>query len=144
MCNPIEVGGLGIKNIAKFNLALLAKWKWRIGLDEVGVWKDIVQSRYGSWRDMSSNRLDKRHSRWWRDLCKICDVDNQNNWFDQRVSWQLGDGRKIRFWDDKWVGDQALKLKYPRLYLLLTCKESIIDDVRERGTSENGKHFHGN
>jgi len=54
---------------------------------------------------------------------------------------QLGDRRKIRFWDDKWVGDQALKLKYPRLYLLSTSKESIIDDVRERGTGENGEAF---
>jgi len=68
ICNPTQVGRLGIKNIAKFNVALLAKCKYRIRLDEEGLWKEVVQSRYGSWRDMSSNRLDNRHSRWWRDL----------------------------------------------------------------------------
>jgi len=29
VCNPIEVGGLGIKDIESFNIVLLTKWKWR-------------------------------------------------------------------------------------------------------------------
>ena len=28
ICKPLEEGGLGIKDIGKFNGALLAKWKW--------------------------------------------------------------------------------------------------------------------
>jgi len=28
LCKPLEEGGLGIKDIRKFNGALLAKWKW--------------------------------------------------------------------------------------------------------------------
>jgi len=28
VCFPVEVGGLGFNNVGRFNVALLAKWKW--------------------------------------------------------------------------------------------------------------------
>jgi len=34
VCSPKENGGLGIKEIDKFNVALLAKWKWRLGIEK--------------------------------------------------------------------------------------------------------------
>jgi len=37
LCKPKRKGGLGIKNIKLFNEALLAKWKWRLGIDEKGL-----------------------------------------------------------------------------------------------------------
>jgi len=30
ICKPFEEGGLGIKDIRKFNFALMVKWKWRL------------------------------------------------------------------------------------------------------------------
>jgi len=38
ICNPIDVGGMGVKDIKCFNDALLSKWKWRYGLSEKGLW----------------------------------------------------------------------------------------------------------
>ncbi|XP_027905945.1 uncharacterized protein LOC114165552 [Vigna unguiculata] len=50
ICKPKEMGGLGIRDIGNFNTALLAKWKWRLGVEDHGVWKQILDSKYGSWR----------------------------------------------------------------------------------------------
>jgi len=37
VCKPREFGGLGIIDLRLFNLALLGKWIWRLGLVEVGL-----------------------------------------------------------------------------------------------------------
>jgi len=41
----------------------------------------------------------------------------------------LSDGKQIRFWDDRWIGNLPLKDKLPRLYSISLCKESVINDV---------------
>jgi len=37
LCKPLEEGGLGIKDVRKFNGALLAKWNWRLMSEEKGL-----------------------------------------------------------------------------------------------------------
>ena len=43
VCSPLEVGGLGIKDIDCFNDALLAKWRSRFRVSEEGLWKEILK-----------------------------------------------------------------------------------------------------
>ena len=50
-------------------------------MEETGLWKEIVESRYRSWKDMKVSMEDKKSSVWWRDIWKICDVRNGQNWF---------------------------------------------------------------
>ena len=36
--------------------------------------------------------------------------------FSKHVALLVGDGTRILFWHDKWVGDNSLKRLYPQLY----------------------------
>ncbi|RVX22609.1 putative ribonuclease H protein [Vitis vinifera] len=41
----------------------------------------------------------------------------------------LGNGRRVRFWKDRWCGDEALSISFPSLYALVTSKEAWVAEV---------------
>ena len=47
ICLDKEVGGLGVRRIREFNLALLGKWCWRQVMDREGLWFRILAAKYG-------------------------------------------------------------------------------------------------
>jgi len=51
-CKPREADGLGILSLRLFNVALLEKWIWRLGSNKGGLWKEILESKYGGWRSL--------------------------------------------------------------------------------------------
>jgi len=53
ICKSHEEGGLGIKEVKKFNYALMAKWKWRLMSEEKGKWRYPGVEIYGDKWDQS-------------------------------------------------------------------------------------------
>jgi len=47
VCESRKGSGLEIVNIKDFNSALLGKWIWRLGSNEEGLWKEVLESKYG-------------------------------------------------------------------------------------------------
>lgn len=43
VCRAREDGGLGIRNIKSFNLALLGKWRWRFFTEKESLWSSILR-----------------------------------------------------------------------------------------------------
>jgi hypothetical protein len=72
ICLPKARGGLGVKNLDLFNLALLGKWKWRFLNDSGAVWADLLRFRYGHLPTilMGNQPLTSSscNSIWWRDV----------------------------------------------------------------------------
>jgi len=68
VCLPKERGGLGIKDINTFNLALLGKWKWHLLHNQGELWAKVLESRYGGWRGLEDEARAANESAWWRDL----------------------------------------------------------------------------
>jgi len=93
VCKPKEEGGLGVRDIRKFNTSLLAKWRWRYISEETGRWKELLESKYGSEMQI----MVKLQSWWWRDLLKVCREGGGEGWFHKEVGWKLGCRDKIKF-----------------------------------------------
>jgi hypothetical protein len=48
VCSPIKDGGLGIRNLRRFNQALLGKWLWCYATEREAYWRKVVEIKYGS------------------------------------------------------------------------------------------------
>src|SRR4051812_45561070 len=72
---PYLKGGLAIRDIADFNLALLNKWRWRILQGHISLWLDVLKARYGDlsmiiFRGGDSYKCSSS-SFWGRDILKV-------------------------------------------------------------------------
>jgi len=54
-------------------------------MEEERLWKDILKSKYGSWRGLKRHNIKHYTSRWWKDLCDVCDEGEEGKWFNQNL-----------------------------------------------------------
>ncbi|KAL8469522.1 hypothetical protein ACS0TY_032389 [Phlomoides rotata] len=71
VCKKKKYGGLGIREMGKFNRALVGKWIWRILTEKNMLWVRVLESRYGRLENMEGSLRKSGSSLWWRDLLKI-------------------------------------------------------------------------
>ena len=48
VCSPLKSGGLGVRNLRKFNQTLLSKWLWRYGTETNHLWWRVIEIKYGN------------------------------------------------------------------------------------------------
>lgn len=134
-----EYGGLGVKNLNIQNLALLAKWWWRFSNDKDSLWVKVIRGKYNLPPDCWFPRLPAsgQISNIWSDICSIGNVSSPIGPIIQEgFKVQVGSGRKTLFWDVVWLGDEALKGVYPRLYSISTQKGHVVSDIKEEGGAD--------
>jgi hypothetical protein len=97
VCTPLSGGGLGIRDVAIFNKALLGKWLWRYSTEPNSLWRQVIDSKYGGQGNFwVSNRVNTPHGvSLWRHIRAGWDV------FSQHISY-MGIG------DDQFLHDPSL------------------------------------
>jgi hypothetical protein len=128
VCSPMDEGGLGIRNIRRFNQALLGKWLWRFAHEEGAWWRLVLVAKYGlDWGGWCSRVISGSHGvGLWKYICMGWQVFRSHFRFDP------GEGSRIRFWEDIWCGDRALKDAFPNLFTIANNKGVSIADNMER------------
>jgi hypothetical protein len=124
ICTPYLNGGLNIRNLRRFNEALLGKWLWRFRVEREALWRQVVVAKYGSLEGgWCSNMPTGTHG---VGLWKFI----RSGWdkFSRMLKFEVGDGTRVRFWDDVWCTDGSLKEAYPELFCIARDKDACMAD----------------
>ncbi|RVW79927.1 hypothetical protein CK203_041405 [Vitis vinifera] len=87
--------GWVVRNLALMNRALLSKWNWCYANEREAFWKQVISQKYGVEEEIGT-------------LGPL----------------QVGSGRRVKFWKDKWCGDEPLCESFP-LYFPSPCLKML-------------------
>ncbi|GKV09906.1 hypothetical protein SLEP1_g21339 [Rubroshorea leprosula] len=135
VCKDRKQGGMGIKDLRMFILALMGKWWARLVNEQGGLWRRVLLDKYGgeggSWGEWIT-KGQNRGSRCWKDVCKINElIEGKRDWVKSGFKLVIGDGAKVSFWRQVWVGSHSLEVMFPRLSYLSTDRQSTVQQMGE-------------
>ena len=114
MCKHKLDGGLGFKDLVKFNEAMLAKQVWRLLTDKTSLFFRVSSAKYfpiGSILDAKSSR----GSFAWQSILKARHV------IERGKLWRIGYGKKVCLFHDNWIpGDFPSKA--------IPCRLDVLDE----------------
>jgi hypothetical protein len=107
---PKGQGGLGVMNTKAMNICLMAKWIWRmlVGQDSDLLWLKLIRAKYRTEDFFWGNAVGG--SPFWHSLHKI------KSFFKLGVRFHPGSKANISFWNDLWLGEEILSVRFPNLY----------------------------
>ena len=111
-----------MRNLALMNKALLGKWNWRFTIESEALWKQVISHKYGVEEGGWCTRAERgRHGvGLWKAIRK--------EWLGMHSSlaFRVGNGRRVRFWKDKWCGDEPLYESFPSLFAISRAKDTWV------------------
>ena len=104
---------------------------------EDALWYSVIKSKYGlnenQW-DSGINHLGTHRNPW-----KY--ISSLYGEFHSLVAFKVGNGTKLRFWEDVWRGGTAFKFRFPTLYRLSSKHNGSIANFRSEANYEGGWNF---
>jgi hypothetical protein len=115
-----EFGGLGVPNIRDLNVSLLGSWLKRYQGDSGKLWRDILDFKYNTAQPNIFYSSTTNSSSFFKGVMWAAKATKLG------FKWRIGDGRKIRFWEDNWLGSSNLAIQYWDLYMIVNEKTSTV------------------
>ena len=116
---------LGIRCLRRFNSALLAKWLWRYGLENDALWRRVIGVKYGNeWDGWCTKSV---FGAFGVGLWKFI----RSGWlkFSKFLRYDVGDGTRVKSWDDVWFRDRPLKEAFTDLYNISRTRDASVFEV---------------
>ena len=97
LCTPKSQGRMGFKQLKQFNLALLAKQRWRLQVGSDSIMFRVFKACYFPNCDFIHAKVGCNPSFAWRSIMAAQSIVCNG------VRWQVGNGRSIQIWQDRWL-----------------------------------------
>jgi hypothetical protein len=118
-----EFGGLGVPNLRDLNYCLLASWVRRYNVDESKLWRQLIDYKYNTDRPniFCSNTVGS--SSFFKGMMAAATATKMG------YRWKIGNGRKVRFWEDNWIGPSSLAIQFWEIYVLINEKSHSVFEL---------------
>lgn len=110
------------------------------------LWEKVIKAIHGLQEENPLIIANRRIPGVWLNISKVGDtLASFNLNINELFSRVVGNGDKIRFWKDRWLGSESLNLIYPNLYALEINKDcSVADRVSVRNAAGQISYWAGN
>ena len=123
---------VNLNRLEKLNKSLLGKWNWRLAVEDDPTWKDVIKLKYGleegGW--FSAKPKGSFGVGLWKDIIR------EAQQLKQDCKLMLGDGGRIRFWEDKWCGGISRCDQFPKLYAMTASKGAKVGEFLDTTRGE--------
>ncbi|KAL6639026.1 hypothetical protein ACP70R_022756 [Stipagrostis hirtigluma subsp. patula] len=123
VCMLKDYGGLGIPNLRELNMSLLGSWIKRYVDGEDRLWKKVVDLKYKTDRPNVFACPDDEGSNFWKGVMWAAKAGKLG------YRWVVGNGKKIKFWEDNWLGSSSLAIQFFEIYSLVNEKNKTIEQL---------------
>ena len=97
LCSSKSVGGMGFRDIQKFNNALLAKQVWRLFHKKDTLLYRFFSARYFPHGNILDASVHPNCSFAWRSILQAREIINRG------AIWRVGNGLSIDIWNHRWL-----------------------------------------
>ena len=104
------------------NKYLLSKWLFKL-TNEDGIWQQILRNKYLKSKTLTQVEKKPCDSQFWSGLMSV--KQEFLNW----MMFKVQKGKQTRFWEDKWLGNSALKDQYSNLFNLVHRKYATVHTI---------------
>jgi hypothetical protein len=119
-------GGMGYRDLERFNMVLLAKQGWRLIQQPETLIARIYKEKYFRNGTFLNSELSRRLSYSWRS------IKNAKKILQEGLVWRVGDGRLIKIWGDHWLEKPtSFLVQFPVQFL---DKEATISELIDEET----------
>jgi hypothetical protein len=100
-----------------------ASWVGRYCRDEGKIWKELVDHKYRTKNPNVLCCMDVGASNFWQGVMCAARVVRMG------YRWKVGDGTKIKFWEDMWLGSHSLAIQYWEVYSIVNEQNKTIAEL---------------
>jgi hypothetical protein len=118
-----DFGGLGVPNLRDLNICLMASWIKRYQEGGGKLWRELIDNKYQTSNPNIFYSSHNRSSQFFKGLMWAAKAAKMG------YRWKVGNGKKIKFWEDNWLGHSSLAVQFWDLYLIVNEKSSSIADL---------------
>lgn len=100
------------------------------------LWKQVISRKYGVEEGVGILGRGEKGLVWlWKEIRK------EGSLWGNNIVFSMDNGRRVRFWKDKWCADEALCDSFPSLYALAVSKEEWVAEVWDPSVKRGKSSF---